>query len=519
MSRKTRHKRPLVSATSDIPAPLAVASTSTTWPWRRAIYPASSDTGTYAWKPQVDKDLTSLMPQYRQRLMLSDARTIYASGGMVSGACHKKADYVVGCAWHPAYLGTDEKYKKAVTPLINDWVKRCEMRGGPFIFSKVLHDFSVCLDRDGDVFAVLTYDETGYPKIQVLEAHRIGSPSSDEVLNDGPYAGRMIHGGVVYDDYMRPLAYNLLPPNFTYKSWDKTPPNFLPAASVVHIWDPKWFSSTRGIPTLCHGILDWYAISEIREAEKVAVLVNSKLSLIETNETGRVDLTKSNFGGNQNTAGQDNPHVETLENGLIRYIKATGKIESHTSDRPGQTWQGFMDHIARGAFMGMDLPIEFAWDMSSLSAGAMRGVVGQVKRSVENRQNALETPAMSILMHPISTWIKQGKCPMAEDWMNFGFSYPPSYSVDVGRDGLNRREDLKVGTRTLTDCVTEDGGNVEAHLITRAKDYKLAMEIAKREGVPLGAVYDPSATFGDEKLLSIEQDVDEDEPPARKGSR
>ena len=477
-------------------------------------YPISTDSGKHKWRPQVDRDMTALITKYRNRAMLSDSRYIYTSGGMVSGAVHRIANYAVGSAWAPFYLGGDERFKKSAQPMVDSWCRRCEMRGNPFTWQRILWLLSKALDVDADAFVIPTYDETGYPRLQLLEAHRIGNPTGEEVVKGGEYDGLSIHGGVVYDPYMRPVAYNLLPPDTTRMAYSDQKPNYLPAKGVIHVWDPNWISLTRGIPKLCHGIQDWYSIFEIRDAEQIAVLANSKLAIIEKNETGRKELGKSAFAINTPTAGQSTPHTEVMADGLIRYIKSTGDISAHTADRPGQTWQGFMDHIARGAFGGLDVPLEFgSCDLSNVSAGAMRAIVGQVTRTIENRQTVLDTPALSMLMHPLSTWIRNRELPFTPDWWNWGFSYPPRFTVDVGRDAKARLEELKVGTRTLSDIVTEDGGGTEQHMRTRARDYKMAQDIAKEYDVPIGAVYDPSATFIDDSMV----DNAEDPAPQPKG--
>ena len=89
---------------------------------------------------------------------------------------------------------------------------------------------------------------------------------------------------------MRPLAYNILPPN--YSSLIEAPDpawNLVPAGAVIPIYDPRWYSQSRGIPTLCHGILDWYDVGEIRDSTKTTVKALSRVTMMEYNETGRAD--------------------------------------------------------------------------------------------------------------------------------------------------------------------------------------------------------------------------------------
>jgi len=152
-----------------------------------------------------------------------------------------------------------------------------------------------------------------------------------------------------------------------------------------------------------------------------------------------------------------------------------------------------MEHIARGAFSGMDWPIEVAWNMASVGGAAVRAVVNQAQRSVNSRQSVLRSAFRNALLYSIGQMIEAGELPFTQDWAHWTFTTPPKFSVDVGRDRQNQREDLAVGSVTLTQIVNDMGGDTEAHLRIRAKDYKLAQQIAEQEGVPVEVVYEPRA--------------------------
>lgn len=461
-----------------------------------SLYPISQTTPYRKWRPELLNDIARHLPAQHYRAMLSDSRHIYASGGgMVAGAVHKKADYTAGAAWTPQYTGTNNAWRKIAEPIVWLACRSVELRGLPYTWNRCAWLTSVCLDRDGDNFIVLTNEpETGRPKLQFLEAHRIGTPgynvTSDRV-KDGEYRGRKILNGVIYDDYMRPIGYNLLPETTTYATQDSF--NVLPGASVIHVFDPKWFSQGRGIPSISYGILDWYDIAEIRDAEKIAVKVNSAHALIEKNETGTHDPTQNLIASRSAywNPGVTKPQIEMLENGLIRYIKTNGSIESHKSDRPSQTWEGFMDHIARGGFLGMDWPIEVGWNMNTVGGAAVRAVVNQAQASVDTRQECMRDPFRNAFLYVLGSMIRSGELPFTDDWYDWTFTTPAKFSVDVGRDRQNVREDLAAGIVTLSKVVSDSGGDTETHLRQRAKDYKLAEEIAAEEGLPIEVIYNP----------------------------
>lgn len=483
-------------------AQAAVAPTGGGFTSSSFLYPAVPDSPQRGGRPQnLDAPVWAQIPQTRQRAMMQDARALYAGSGAVRGACAKLADYAVGWAWQPRYTGTDDRFRRIAEDRINGWMQGCDVRGGQYDWRVGLRTACVSIDRDGDCFAILTTDEdSGGPRIQWIEADRIGQPTSAvrarswSLVPNTPetqgYVGMKCACGVVFDDRMRPVAFNLMPDDGTTvgTAW-----NLIPAESVVWFFDPDWFSQARGVPSLSHGILDWYDLNETVAAEKIAAKVASALALIETNETGRRNLGAEALGGvNIPTGGRPGLETQTFEKGLIRYIKPTGKIETLQNNRPSAGWLGLMEHLTRSAFAGMGLPMEFVWDSSKIGGAGVRSMVGQVQRAVERRQRVLYRPAMQCLLYAVASYMQRGDIPRTADWWSWDFSLPPLYSVDMGRDSQNRREDFAVGIRSLRSILAEESIDVRDHLQQRADDYMLAREIAQERGIPLEAIINPN---------------------------
>jgi len=217
--------------------------------------------------------------------------------------------------------------------------------------------------------------------------------------------------------------------------------------------------------------------------------------------------------------------VQDVKDGLIRYIKAGGKIESHDSSRPSQTWLGFMDHILRGAFLGMDWPIEVAWNMATLGGASVRAVVNQAKRSISARQCILERLALNSLLHPVSHWIEEGSLPIVDDWYNWGFTKPAQFSVDVGRDRQNARDDIATGLMTMSGSVSENGDDPMEFMTTRGMDKlnsiivaakmneKLPKELIGKYEIKPEDIYNPLAPFQQGQIQQDQQDQEDSQDP------
>jgi hypothetical protein len=72
---------------------------------------------------------------------------------------------------------------------------------------------------------------------------------------------------------------------------------------------------------------------------------------------------------------------------------------------------------------------------------------------------------------------------------------PAEYSVDLGRDSQNERENLKVGTQTLSQIVGRNGGDIDTHLNERASDYVKAKAVSAATGAPMEWLMNPAAAF------------------------
>ncbi|MFZ9683660.1 MAG: hypothetical protein ACO3DQ_10765, partial [Cephaloticoccus sp.] len=182
---------------------------------------------------------------------------------------------------------------------------------------------------------------------------------------------------------------------------------------------------------------------------------------------------------------------------LIRYFKANTnqKLEGFQPERPNRDLADFLDHIARSAHRGLGWPIDMH-DMSKIGGAAVRSVMGQIQRSVAQRQDALWTPLLSAVLYATGAFVGNGTLPFARDWWNLGFTLPAKPSVDIGRDSQNRRADVAMGLRSLSEIAEEDGSTAETLLRRRASDWLLRERIATETGVPQTALFNPDVEVG-----------------------
>ena len=109
---------------------------------------------------------------------------------------------------------------------------------------------------DGEVFVIKTFNSFGVPKIQIIESHRLTSPSTATT--------ERIIDGIEFDRYGRAKNYYFL-------IGEHSNTTKVPASAVLHIFDAERISQSRAYPQIQHSINDVIDRKEILALEKKKV--------------------------------------------------------------------------------------------------------------------------------------------------------------------------------------------------------------------------------------------------------
>lgn len=454
-------------------------------------YNTPQDSRQRQWRPSQDRDHMDLISPAKRRAMQSDSRWLYATGGgLVSGAVKQKADYCVLNAWVPKYVGSDERFKVEIEPLMKQWQRTCSLRGAPFSWRRVLWLASKTLDVDGELFLRFLVRDDGWPVIGFYEGHRVGT----QLGNINAYApgsrfdGAKIRDGIIYGDDDLPAAY-------VFRTWDDdrvVTESLVDAINVLHVYDPEHFSQGRGIPALTSAVHDFYDVLDTKDATKIKVKLNSMLTLIESNETGTGPVNKA-FVDAARSAGAA-PQTMELWNGMIKFIRNGNSIKAHEADVPGSMWIPFMEFVLRGAFRGMNWPYQLAWDFAGLTGPSARAVLKQAERCIITRQSVLEDMARQMVLFAVSQFRAAGFIRrLPDDWDRWKFTMPPSISIDMGRERAADLADIEAGLLSHMDIAERQGQDLRELFVRKAESWRIAQEVSEQLGVPVAAI----ARFGD----------------------
>ena len=441
------------------------------------FYPGSHSDQRRLGYNSLDRDIATLLSEYRQRMLIADGRYIFQAFPLVSGAVRQKSDYVYGSSWQLQSDSKDSKFARAVEEDFTKIDAALDIRGPAYSFRRNIWRLSKSLDVDGDAFILLTESpDTGFPQIQYLEAHRIGSFKNENktIVQAGRYRGRRIISGIILNDYSAPLAYRVLDETSTagYRDY--------PASAIIHIIDMEWFSQARGQPTIAAGIIDWYDLAETKDAQKIKQKVNSSLTLVESNETGNIDTGLQTVNPRP-SAGQ-NLQTKLYDSGLIRYIKNGGKLTAHTANDPSEGWLKFTHSVQADALYGMRWRREM-FDAQALARAGARGLVNDINTAIRSRCEVLCGYQRRAALYIIAKRAKMGAYTLPPDWFKISFTKPAEFTTDEGRLRAADLNDLRAGVTTESIIVGRSGLDYEAFLERSAKDVATKKRIAEQHGL------------------------------------
>ena len=446
-------------------------------------------------------------------------RMLYANNSSpIRGLINEMAE-LSSSSFIPQFFGEDEAWGNQA----EEWMARhdlhCDRAGPPFNMRIYRRNVIIGVIRDGDVGTILTEAPGGYPLLQVVPAHRIGSRQDQVIVedDDSPFKGCRITDGVIIDDYFKPLAYRI----FGENPWDVTEFVDVSAANMFLSFIPEWCGQVRGFSAIASAAFSAQDIMESRQFSLLAQKANSAIAYIEENEKGEAPpgagfvIPPSQVAmSSQSATNGVNPsatglNYEVLDGGTIRYFKArTGsKITSPGNDRPAENAQNYEDRIIRGIFHGVNWSTDFSLDPTKAGGAQMRIIIDKVNRTIQTYQDLLLLPAMQrINGYRVSKAIKIGLIPKSDDWWKFHYIGPEELTADKKYASDVSCQELEAGLTSHEREINKRKGNFERITMQKIRERKFLEDQCKKAGV------DPDKIWRYKTNSPISTDQDSEEP-------
>ncbi len=443
-------------------------------------------------------DYISLLSGWNYRELVSECRSI-ASRGVVNAILEQKADYVAASHYCPRFLGTDSKYGEKSLDALQAALQICNIRGGRFDWRTTWRLSVPTRATDGSFFVLLTsWGDTGWPALQVLEGHRIGQRDNcgnavaagdawtNIVAEDGTatkrkgaYTGLRIDKGIIFNAAGTEVAYRVL--GATAEQDED-----VSARDMIHVSRPRRFSEGRPAPEMATALLDFLAIDLAQTCQLDQQIEDARLTLIETNATGKYDAGAA-FATAPRTGTTAGAPTEVMERAHTRIIKSGMTLTPHEASRPSDQWMNFDWRVLQRATASIRWRAEML-DPSKLGGSATRAFQDQVNTCIHD-EFAIDAPAATrALRYFVAKLTGLGVIPKHAEWQAWGIASPPWFEVDRASAKIDI-DDVASGRVPMSVLHQRDGNTTAEVYKQRINAYKQAIALQKANpDVPLDII-------------------------------
>ena len=416
--------------------------------------------------PQPTDFRQEMTPSVR-REMVRLSRWLEKNNGLFRQMIADTAIYSIGDGIHMQANGGDFDWQSLVE---SEWEQECESPEvtGRFSMLECLYIICEALDRDGEIF-VIKAKRNGIPKFQIIETHRVETPPTLSGSLD-------INDGIRYNKFGVPTAYYVKQSDGSYSA--------IPAASMMHIYQPSHASASRAYPPHQHAIANMRDEMDLLAMEKVAAKDNARLSrILKTHDLGS-DTGDIGLGQPVNqTNGSDLGNLNRILGGVTAVLQPNEELVAHAPARPTTAFTGFIEHLRRDSVLG-SLPYEFLADPTKAGGSAVRLVVAKAGRYFSQRQNIIIKRFLNqYFQYWLGTKINRGDLPSARNWWKVDWMCTRSVTVDAGRDAANERSDIEMGRTALEDDFAGRGLQFEKTMRKRAKNFLFLNKLSDDTGL------------------------------------
>ena len=432
-----------------------------------------STTRAQLFAPVAQDQRRDLSPRDRVEMM---RRTRWGdrNSGMVRQILGDLTQYAIGDGIRPQ---SHCKNAKLYEQYFYDWSRKCDITNR-FSFAQAQSILLRSAARDGDSFAIKVRNASGDPKLQLVEAHRVGNPVPPEKEIPG------CHDGMIFGSYGELTGF------VVYRSDGSS--RIVPANAMMQIVDMEYASGARGNTIF---ISSWNSLQdemEIIALEKIGVKASSDISLVLNKKEGVIDDNMAfELGAMPPSNGLGN--MATQMGGKILALDIGESITSVQSNRPSPTFSGFLRALHADVTRGIGLPYSFVTDPSGNTGPGLRLDIAKADRTFGKWQNLIiEQLCIPSWGYVIGDAIANGDLPDDPEWNKVSWTTPKRVTVDAGRDSANDRADVELGVTSLSEIFSSKGMDFRSELAKRAEDMAYIINLSKTTGVPVEMLYKPT---------------------------
>lgn len=454
-----------------------------------------------SWIPggySADQDLLPELSTLRER-----SRELNRNDGYASGITYTMVTNVVGTGIRPQSrvdketlgISDDEAhaFQKQVERIWQKWTPFADA-GNRMDFYEIEQVVHRQILENGEVIIIpIMVNVAGRPymlALDIIESDRLETPTDKR-------GDKRIRSGVEIGDRGEPIAYYIrkghpgdmtlrMPNSAEYIRYPAFNENGRP--NILHLYWQKRPGQTRGEPFFAPIMTLFKDLSDYMEAELVAARVAACFAaFIEKTDafaaaTGRMDRT--------NSLGQ---RIESLEPGMVGYLAPGEKFNQFTPNRPGGTFEPFVERILRSIAAGLNIPYEvIAKDFGRMNYSSARTALLEARRFFMAQQEWLAKrfcqPIWEMLIEEAylrEELMVNNFYENRLDWLRCRWIAPGWQWVDPVNEVKAATESVNMGLSTLADESASQGNDWEEVLEQRERELIKIKEIEQRSGVKI----------------------------------
>lgn len=331
--------------------------------------------------------------------------------------------------------------------------------------------------------------------LEMVEADRVDTPPRHKSRFDG-----RIRGGIEFGDRGQPIAYHIkkshpgdvtVGPNRTddyarIRAWSS-----FGRPNVFHLFHQTRPGQSRGVPWFAPALNIFKDMADYLEAELVAARVAACYAILVTSSNPYNEAFNAS-AGETDTAGKP---VEYLEPGIIKYLSAGDNVTGFSPNRPGNTFEPFVEKILRAIGIALDLPYELlAKDFSKTNYSSARAALLEARKFFQWRQVWLAKricqPFWEMVLE--EAWLR-GEF-KADDFLDRKREYcrarwiPNGWQwVDPVKEAKGAEISLRNNMTTLSSILAGHGQDLDETLETRARELKKVKELEDKYDIQFQA--------------------------------
>lgn len=410
--------------------------------------------------PMADKDSSALFGRWDRIKLMTVGRYMYARDPIIQGSVDQVSRLTTAIVT-PQFDGEDIKWGQTAEDWLYENDRWIDVRGWPYTMNDqdrlIIHH----IIQDGDIGELLTEDENGNPKTQLIPAHRIGMRSSvyggRERVVGGKFDGALIVDGVILGDSFDVLGYRVLGDK---KEDDR---DFSVNDMRLH-FIPKYADQFRGFSHLATAAIGIQDVHESRRLELLAQKLLASTVIVEQNETGGPDPGHANIvvPGNEGSATSESTapvYGKEINGGETKYFRSgsQSKLEVLTGDRPTVNQREFSAELVRQAIHGIGWSVDYALDPTKAGGAQMRIVVENCNRTLDFLRKVTEKRRKWVDGWRIAKAIKSGWIAASNDWWRWEYQFAARLTADKKYDSEVDINEMVSGVGTQSGACARRG--------------------------------------------------------------